>query len=106
MTAYDLPNIYIENTEALLRKKWSCAASSSATPPTVELVNPAPSATPSMAKTLRDFSTPAIANVPVGPAVNMGDVNFELKTGLIIMVQANPFCGLLSEHANAHLNNS
>ena len=57
-------------------------------------------------KMLHEYFIPTVANVPVGPAVNMGDVNFELKTGLIIMVQANPFCGLLSEHANAHLNNS
>ena len=33
----------------------------------------------------------------------MGDVNFELKTSLIMMVQANPFYGLPSEDANAHL---
>ena len=33
----------------------------------------------------------------------MGDVNFELKIGLIMMVQANPFYGLPSEDANAHL---
>ena len=103
MTAYDLPNIYIENTEALLRKKWSCAASSSATPPTVELVNPAPSATPSMAKTLRDFSTPVVANVPIGPAVNIGEGNFELCASLITMVQVNQFHGLPSEDMNVHL---
>jgi hypothetical protein len=42
-----------------------------------------------MAKTLRDYSTPAVANVPVGPAVNIGDGNFKLCTGLITMVQAN-----------------
>ena len=41
--------------------------------------------------------------MPVGPAVNMGDTNFELKTGLIMMVQANPFYGLPSEDANVHL---
>ena len=42
-----------------------------------------------MAKTLHDYSTPAIANVPIGPAVNVGDGNFELYTGLNTMVQAN-----------------
>ena len=52
---------------------------------------------------LRKYSVPTTTNVPIGPAVNMGDVNFEIKTGLIIMVQANPFCGLPSEDANAHL---
>ena len=54
-------------------------------------------------KTLHEYFVPAIANVPIGPAVNMGDVNFELKTGLIMMVQANPFYGLPSKDANAHL---
>ena len=52
----------------------------------VELVTLAPSATPIMAKTLRDYSTPTVANVPVGPAVNTGTRNFELWTGLILMV--------------------
>jgi hypothetical protein len=54
-------------------------------------------------KTLREYFVPNVANVPVGPAVNMGDASFKLKTGLIMMVQANPFCGLPSEDANAHL---
>ena len=56
-----------------------------------------------MAKILHDYSTPTITNVPVGPAVNVGDGNFELHTGLITMVQANQFHGLLSEDVNAHL---
>ena len=33
----------------------------------------------------------------------MGNENFRLRTGLIMIVQANPFCGLPSEDANAHL---
>jgi hypothetical protein len=41
--------------------------------------------------------------MPVGPVVNTGTRNFELWTGLITMVQANQFCGLPSEDANAHL---
>ena len=56
-----------------------------------------------MAKTLRDYSTPIVANVPIGPAVNTGAGNFELCTGLIMMVQANQFCGLPSEDTSAHL---
>ncbi|XP_066333711.1 uncharacterized protein [Miscanthus floridulus] len=56
-----------------------------------------------MAKTLHDYSTPVVANVPVGPTVNIGDGNFELHTGLIMMVQANQFHGLPSEDTNAHL---
>ena len=54
-------------------------------------------------KMLHKYSVPTIASMAVGPAVNMGDVNFELKTGLIMMVQASLFCGLPSEDANAHL---
>ncbi|XP_066351467.1 uncharacterized protein [Miscanthus floridulus] len=64
---------------------------------------PAPSATLIVAKTLHDYSTPAIANVPVGLAVNVGEGNFELRVSLITMVQANQFHGLPSEDANAHL---
>ena len=96
MSSFDLLNNYTKDLEALLRKKWSCATSSSATPPTDKLVTPAPSATPSMAKTLYDYSIPAIANVPIGPTVNIGDGNFELCTGLVMMVQANQFHGLPS----------
>ena len=47
--------------------------------------------------------SPTIANVPIRPVVNMGDVNFELKTSLIMMVPENPFYGLPSKDANAHL---
>ena len=54
-------------------------------------------------KTLCEYSDPNVANVPIVPAVNMGDVNFELKSDLIMMVQASPFCGLPSEDANAHM---
>jgi hypothetical protein len=39
-----------------------------------------------MAKTLRDYSTPAVANVPI---VNTDTRNFKLRTSLITMVQAN-----------------
>ena len=103
MTGYNLPENYTDNLEVLLRKNRSRTASSSATPLVVELVTPAPLATTAMAKTLRVYSTPAIANMPVGPAVNTGAGNFELRTGLITMVQANQLCGLPSEDASAHL---
>jgi hypothetical protein len=87
----------VSDCQQLLRKKRSRAAPASATPPTVEPVTLAPFATPSMAKTLRNYSTPIVANVPVGPTVNVGDGNFELRTDLITMVQANQFHGLSSE---------
>ena len=56
-------------------------------------------------KTLREFSVPLAANVATGPNADVGDVNFELKTSLINMVQASPFCGKPNEDANAHLQN-
>jgi hypothetical protein len=56
-------------------------------------------------KTLREFSVPSTANVVVGPNINVGDMNFELNSSLINMVQASPFCGKLNEDANTHLQN-
>jgi hypothetical protein len=43
-------------------------------------------------KTLHEFSVPAVTNVATGPAVDTAGKNFELRTGLITMVQASPFC--------------
>ena len=87
MIGYKLPKNYIENPEALLRKKWSHTASSFATPLTVKPVTPTPSATTVMAnKSLREYSVPAVAYMLIGPAVNTGTRNFELRTGLITMV--------------------
>ena len=86
MSGFDLPNNYTDNPEALLRKNRSGTTSSSATPLAVEPVTPVPSATTDMAKSHCDYSTPAIANMPVGPAVNTGAENFELCTDLITMV--------------------
>ena len=40
-----------------------------------------------------------------GPNVDVGDVSFELKSSLINMVQASPFCGKPNEDADAHLHN-
>ena len=56
-------------------------------------------------KTLHEYSVPSTANVATGPNVNVGDVNFKLKSSLINMVQASPFCGKPNEDANAHLQN-
>ena len=47
-------------------------------------------------KALHEYFVPIVANVTIGTAVNMSNANFKLKTGLIKMVQANPFCGLHS----------
>ena len=86
MNGFDLPNKYTDNLEAFLRKSQSHTTSSSTTPPVVEPVTPIPSATTEMPKSLHDYSTLAIASVPIGPTVNMGTSNFELCTSLITMV--------------------
>ena len=41
--------------------------------------------------------------MPTGPAINTGNGNFEIKTGLITMVHASPFCGKPNEDASTHL---
>ena len=103
MSGFNLSANFNSNPEALLRKKRTRAVSSSAMSPTVEPITPAPSVSTTMARSFRNYSTPAVANVPIGPTVNTRNGNFELRTGLLTMVQANQFCGLLSEDANAHL---
>ena len=56
-------------------------------------------------KTLRDFSVPSATNVATGSNVDVGDVNFELKSNLINMVQASPFYDKPNEDATAHQQN-
>jgi len=86
MSGFNLPANFNSNPEALLRKKRTHAISSSATPPTVEPITPTPSVSTTMARSLRDYSTPVVANMPVEPAVNTGNGNFKLRTGLLMMV--------------------
>jgi hypothetical protein len=54
-------------------------------------------------KNLREYSAPSTDQVPTGPEINTGNRNFEIKTGLITMVQARPFCGKPNEDVSAHL---
>nr|ABF96999.1 hypothetical protein LOC_Os03g34102 [Oryza sativa Japonica Group] len=54
-------------------------------------------------KTLREFAAPSADNVAIGPQINMGDVDFDLKSSLIMMAKASPFCGKPNKDANAHL---
>ena len=57
-------------------------------------------------KTLHQFSAPSSSHIPTGLNANQaGNDGFELKTGLVNMVQASPFYGKASEDANAHLQN-
>jgi len=54
-------------------------------------------------KTLYKFSAPTRANIRTGPAINVGDNEFELKPSLINMVQASQFCEKAHEDASAYL---
>ena len=56
-------------------------------------------------KTLQEVSIPSTASVATGPNINIGDMNFELKSSVINMVRASPFCGKPNEDTNAHLRN-
>jgi len=53
-------------------------------------------------KSIREFSSPTMDNIHTGPTAEI-DGNFELKPGLINMVQSNQFCGKAHEDASAHL---
>jgi hypothetical protein len=54
-------------------------------------------------KTLCVYSAPSADQVPTSPEINIGNGNFEIKSGLITMVQASPFYGKPNEDASAHL---
>ena len=54
-------------------------------------------------KTLRQFSAPSNSHIPTGLNNDHGTDGFEIKTGLINMVQPSLFCGKASEDAHAHL---
>ncbi|RLM70106.1 hypothetical protein C2845_PM17G08760 [Panicum miliaceum] len=56
-------------------------------------------------KTLRQYSTPSRSHIPTGLDNTQGTDGFELKAGLVNMVQASPFCGKATEDANTHLQN-
>jgi hypothetical protein len=48
---------------------------------------------------INDFSALSITNVRTGPEMNVRDHHFELKLGLIKMVQESLFCGNASEES-------
>ena len=53
-------------------------------------------------KSIREFSAPTTNNIHTGPTMEI-DRTFELKPGLINMVQANQFYGKAHKDASAHL---
>ena len=104
MTGFDLPQNFNSDPESLLRRTRARFASPRRSLSAVDPVIASSSAPRAMAqKTLRDYSAPSASQVPTGPEVNTGGENFEIKTGLITMVQASPFCGRANEDASAHL---
>ena len=58
-----------------------------------------------MAKTLRQYSTPSSSHILTRLNNDQGNDGFELKSGLVNIVQTSPFYGKASEDANAHLQN-
>jgi len=106
MTDFDLPSNFNTNPERIGR-----IVRCRVVPPQKRLTWPSGStstiALSSMAqKTLRQFSAPSSSHVPVGLNQDQArNDDFELRTGLVNMVQASPFCGKASEDANAHLQN-
>jgi hypothetical protein len=56
-------------------------------------------------KTLREFFAPSTDNIHTGPTLKTNNLEFELKPGLINMVQATPFSGKAHEDVSAHLQN-
>ena len=108
MTGFSLPTNFVENPEKLVRRVGPHVV-----PPQLSLSTskpafqaPATTTEPMVEKTLHDFSVPSAANVATGPNADVGDMNFELKSSLINMVQDSPFCGKPSEDANAHCDTS
>ena len=104
MTGFDLPQNFHSNLESLLRRVRPGVVPPQISLSAAELVIASSSASQAMAqKTLCDYSAPSTNQVPTRPEVNTGRENFEIKTGLITMVQASPFCGKANEDASAHL---
>src|SRR6185312_6117635 len=105
MSGFSLPTNFIENPEKLVRMVQPRVVPPPISQSTSEPASQAPLTELMAEKTLRDFSDPSATNVATGPNVDVGDVNFELKSSLINMVQASPFYGKPNEDANTHLQN-
>ena len=105
MSCFSLPTNFDENPDKLVRRVRPRVVPPPISQSTSKPAFQAPSTELMAEKTLRDFSVPSAANVATGPNVDVGDVNFELKSSLMNMAQASPFCGKPNEDANAHLQN-
>jgi hypothetical protein len=107
MTGFDLLSNFNDNTESLVRrvqprvlipKKFLSNQETNIVDP-VDSTSSAPMAE----RTICEFSAPSNTNVPTVPTTTVGDGNFELKSALINMVQANPLSGKPNEDDNSHL---
>ena len=104
MTGLDLPQNFHSDVESHLRRVRPCIIPPQISLSATEPVIASSSASQAMAhKALHDYSALSSNQVPTRPEVNTGGENFEIKTGLIMMVQASPFCGKANEDASAHL---
>ena len=104
MASFDLSQNFTPNPELLMRRVHPRVIPPQISLSAAEPVIQVPSASQVMAqKTLRDYSAPSANQVPTRPEVNTRGENFEIKMGLIMMVQASPFCGKTNEDASAHL---
>ena len=105
MTGFDHPTNYVEDPKALFKRTKAELKKVSALE--LEDNQTRRSLTPAFEamvdKTLHEFSAPTMANIRIGPTVNVRDNGFELKLASINMVQANQFCGKAHDDASAHL---
>ena len=104
MTGFDLPQNFTQNPKSLLRRVRPHVVPLQISLSAAEPVTGARSTSNAMAqKTIRDYSTPSANQVPTRPEVNTRGENFKIKTGLIMRVQASPFCVKANEVASANL---
>nr|CAD39353.2 OSJNBa0059H15.3 [Oryza sativa Japonica Group] len=104
MTGFNLPENFKENPEDFFRSVRPRVVVPQKTLPTDKPAIPAPPTFKTMAdKTFREFVAPSAENVAIGPQINIGDVDFDLKSSLITMAHASPFYGKPNEDANTHL---
>lgn len=103
MTGFDLPENFNENPKAFFRSVKPHVVPPHKKLSMQKLAIQAPPSFRNMAeKTLREFAALSADNVLVGQAVNIEDTDFELKSSLINMAQASPFCGKPNEDASTH----
>ncbi len=103
MTGFNLLENFKENPETFFWSVRPRVVAPQKTLPTEKPAIPAPPTFKTMAnKTLREFAAFSADNLAIWPLVNIGDVDFDLKSSLITMAPASSFCGKPNEDANAH----